>query len=126
MSALTHLSDEELLRAAYVEIDDLTSTPLELELLKRFAALVDEANSQIVQTADEYDLDADTLRKLGDALILDASNSAALLSAVGEAGYDSAETLKADLAMAEKFAALACDAGDVFSRLSTLTETATA
>lgn len=123
---LPMLSNEELLRIASAEIDELTSTPLELELLHRFAALLDEQNDELVATADEFDIDHKALRQLGEALILDASNSAQLLSAIGEAGYDNVAALKADLDLAETFSSLACDAGDVFSRLSTLTETATA
>lgn len=124
---LQMLTNEELARYARAEFNELTSTPLELELLRRLEerAADDEEEEAMLARASEYDLDADGIRKLGEALILDASNSAELLSAIGEAGYDNAAALKADLELAEKFAALACDAGDVFSRLSTLTETAT-
>lgn len=74
----------------------------------------------MLDSAAEFDLDSDDIRKLGEAVIFSASNTAELLSAIGEAGYDNAAALKADLQLAEKFSALASDAGDVFTRLSEL------
>ena len=42
MPALNTLTNEELLRHAYAQQDALTSTEVEVELLKRFGALIDE------------------------------------------------------------------------------------
>ena len=42
MTVLASLTNEELLRHAHASFDPLTGTGLEQELLKRFAALLDE------------------------------------------------------------------------------------
>lgn len=123
LSMLTH---EELLRIANAEINEMTSTPLEVELLQRLVALLEEQNDALVTTADEYDIDVEDLRELGEALILDAHNTAELLSAIGEAGFDSPAEIKREFELARQFRTLANDAGDVFERLKTLTTTATA
>lgn len=39
---LDYLTDEELLRIATHEADELTSSPMELELIKRMCALLDD------------------------------------------------------------------------------------
>jgi len=119
---LRMLTDEELARYARNQFNDLTSTPLELELLRRLEErAADGAEEEaVLDRAAEFDLDADGIRKLGEALILNATNTAELLSTLGEAGYENAAALKADLQLAEKFSALACDAGDVLTRLSEL------
>ena len=133
------LSNDELARYADSQINELTSTALEVELLRRLEALVeaeagvaavsavvaehdfsDEDAAEILDLAAEHDLDADGIRQLGKALILGPTNSAELLSTLTEAGYDNAAALKADLQLAENFSALACDAGDVLTRLSEL------
>ncbi|RYH63619.1 MAG: hypothetical protein EON54_07755 [Alcaligenaceae bacterium] len=119
---LRTLTNAELARYANSQINELTSTALEVELLRRLEerAADDAEEEAVLERAAEYDLDADGISKLGEALILNATNSAELLSAIGEAGYDNAAALKADLQLAEKFSALACDAGDVLTRLSEL------
>lgn len=119
---LQMLTNSELARFAHSQINELTSTELEIELLRRLEARAgdDEEETAVLDRAAEYDLDADGIRKLGEALILNASNTAELLSTLGEAGYDNAAALKTDLQLAENFSALACDAGDVLTRLSEL------
>lgn len=119
---LRTLTNAELARYANSQINELTSTALEVELLRRLEerAADDDQEEAVLERAAEYDLDADGISKLGEALILNATNSAELLSAIGEAGYDNATALKADLQLAENFSALACDAGDVLTRLSEL------
>lgn len=142
---LRTLTNAELLRIAYAEYSELTSTSLELELLRRLEEAIgandDVANTveklaehefgdleaaEILERAAEHEFDADGLNKLGEALIFNASNSALLLSAIGEAGFDSPAEVKREFELAQRFRALANDAGDMFARLSTLTETATA
>jgi len=124
---LPMLTNEELARYARAEFNELTSTPLELELLRRLEqrAADDEEEMAVLARTAEYDIDADGIRKLGEALILDASNSAQLLSAIGEAGFDSPAEVKRKFELAQQFRTLANDAGDVFARLTTLTTTAT-
>lgn len=134
------LTNAELARYAHSQLNTLTSTALEVELLRRLESLTD-AEENVALTSDavaehdftdkdaaeildlvaKHDLGADGVRKLGEALILNASNTAELLSTLGEAGYDNATALKTDLQLVEAFSALACDAGDVFTRLSELT-----
>lgn len=125
---LRTLTNAELARYANNQINELTSTALEVELLRRLEerAADDAEEEAVLERAAEFDLDADGIRKLGEALILNASNSAELLSAIGEAGFDSAAEVKREFTLAQQFRALASDAGDAFARLSTLTETATA
>ncbi|SDJ32002.1 hypothetical protein QRO11_12145 [Paracidovorax citrulli] len=125
---LARLSNDEVLRIARAEINDLTSTALEVELLKRLEALLDDTDepAAIYDAAADHDLNAESIAQLGAALIDGAENTAALLHVLADAGYESPEALKTGLATAAKFAALAIDAGDVLSRLSSLTETVTA
>lgn len=62
---LPTLDDETLLRHAQADLDPLTSTPLEIELLKRFEALLDtivaagiddaETLKERLARADEFD-----------------------------------------------------------------------
>lgn len=122
---LPMLSDEELARYARAEFSELTSTSLELELLRRLEARApgEDEDTEILVRAHEFELGANGIRKLGEALIFNASNSAELLSAIGEAGFDSPAEIKREFELAQQFRALANDAGDVFSRLSTLTTT---
>ncbi len=123
---LPMLSDEELARYARAEFNALTSTPLEQELLRRLEERVADEDTEILVRADEYNITAGGIRQLGEALILDAGNSAALLSAIGDAGFDSPAEIKREFELAQQFRTLANDAGDVFERLKTLTNTATA
>lgn len=125
---LANLSDDEVLRIARAEINDLTSTALEVELLKRLEALLDDSDEPdaFYEAAIGHDLSALGITQLGAALIDGAENTAALLRVLADAGYETPEALKADLDKAKKFAALAPDVRDVLSRLSSLTETATA
>lgn len=119
---LRTLTNAELAHYADSQINELTSTALEVELLRRLEerAADDDEEEAVLERAAEYDLDADDIRKLGAALIVNATNSAELLTTLAEAGYENAAALKDDLQLAEKFSALACDAGDVLTRLSEL------
>lgn len=46
---LACLTDEELLRVATHEADELTSSPMELELIKRMGDLIDGRDDEIVE-----------------------------------------------------------------------------
>lgn len=121
---LRALSDTELLSHAQYQIDDLTSTALEIELLERFEAQIDEAaeNAPLLKVLDDYGVEeTDELeKKLGFFKEFDALDCRALLEAIVDAGIDTAESLKARLAHADEFDAIANDAGDLFARLNTL------
>ncbi len=122
---LSNLTDDELVRMAHTEIDSLTSTPLELELLRRFEALTgaagqtaaaiaersygDREASQLLAAVGDHGFTAGDVRDLGDALVVDVATTVDLLQAIANAEYSDAVVLAADLA-----------------RLSTLTATATA
>lgn len=66
---LSILSDNELVRIAHTEINSLTSTPLELELLKRLDALIAETEPRqpLIDVLEGCEItDADDLeRQLG-------------------------------------------------------------
>ena len=117
------MDDEHLLASARAEIDPLTSTALELELLDRFEALLDEQDGELTEAVEEFDFEAKHIKALGDALIQSTENTVALLEVIGEAGFDDPELLKAELELAAKFRALANDAGDFFTRLNDLLTT---
>lgn len=121
---LSCMSDDQLAQHLHVALDPLTSTAAEAELLKRFEELLDERSPEIDSALDEYNFDAGGIKTLGDALIVDASNSAALLSILNENDLNDPDSLKAELELAEQFRALVEDAGDVFTRLSDLSTTA--
>lgn len=117
------MDDRHLCASIYAEQDPLTSSAAETELLTRFEALLDEVDGDLNEAVGEFDFTAKDIKNLGDALILDTNNTVALLQAIGEAGIDTPESLKADLDLAKKFRALVKDAGDVFPRLSDLLTT---
>lgn len=105
------MDDSHLVAAINCEINPLTTTPLEIELLGRVEDLLEQINAE-----------AADIRKLGDAMIGDADNTAAIPLAVGDAGIDTPEALIDVLKLVDKFKSLAEDAGDVFTRLAHLQE----
>ncbi|WP_369952288.1 hypothetical protein [Ralstonia syzygii] len=121
---LPALDDETLLRHAQADLDPLTSTPLEIELLKRFEGLLnaqDETNPLLV-VLEEYGIDSpgQLENELGLTKEYEDLDIRPLLDAVTDAGIDDAESLKERLARADEFDAIAKDAGDLFARLNTL------
>lgn len=119
------MDNGHLIAAIHAEADPLTTTPIETELLRRLEGCVADKAHGLASAIDEYGFTAVDLRTLGDAVILDADNTAELLSALGDAGIDTAAALTAELVLAKKFRALANDAGEVLERLSQLATTAT-
>jgi len=139
---LRTLSDSEFLRYADTQIDDLTSSDIEREALRRL-----EAAEQRMQNAegfpalaDEYSLTADEVRSMVEAHPGTHEEIVGLLAALADKGIESPKALtaflqhldkagitepdelKAELELATKFKSLANDAGDLFNRLHTLTE----
>lgn len=122
---MANMDDGHLVSALHAELDPLTSTDTERELLARVERLLDEADDDgIVKAAENYDLSAADITALGDALIVNADQTAKLLGAIGGEGYDDPEALKADLELLSKFRAIANDMGDAATRLSQLITTA--
>lgn len=118
------MSDGQLVQHLHVALDPLISTAAEAELLKRVEALLDEQDPEFDAKVEEYGFDATDIEKLGDALIVDAINSAELLSVLNENDLNDPDSLKDELELAKQFRALVEDAGDVFTRLSDLSTNA--
>lgn len=122
IATLKMMDDGHAIAVLRAEMDDLTSTPLELFLLDWVESLLDDGTGAHKEVAEEYDLDATDIEKLGDALIENAANSAALLSALGEADILTPEALAEILEFRSTFVAVAVanDSGDSFTRLNDL------
>lgn len=119
------MDDAHLVSAIEAELDPLTSTDIERELLSRFETKIDgDADyAEIIAVIDEFEIEAKELRELADARIGDAT--LAILKVISDAGIDSADSLQAELDLAKSFSALAEDAGDTITRLSQLITGAT-
>ncbi len=130
---LRQLDNTELVRIASHEVNDLTSTPLEVELLARLEPLID---TDLRKVADEHDTDAsyinDLLEAIGDFQIepgqlrqvleshpSSLSEMASLLALLNDHDIHSRDQLEKLIAFSNEFRSLASDAGDVFERLST-------
>ena len=116
------MDDEHLLASARAEIDPLTSTALELELLDRFERLLDEQhdNEGVRALSEEYELTADDMRAVIESHPASLKDQAALLSLLNDQDIHEPDQLKALLDISDKFRALANDAGDFFTRLNDL------
>ena len=119
------MDDEHLLVSARAEIDPLTSTALELELLDRFERLLDEQhdNEGVRALSEEYELTADDMRAVIESHPASLKDQAALLSLLNDQDIHEPDQLKALLDTSDKFRALANDAGDFFTRLNDLVTT---
>lgn len=131
---LRTLSDSEFLRYANSQMDDLTSSDVERELLRRLEAI----DTDTFEAATELGFTGDDLRNLNEAHaelstkevveLLDAASSTnisqieliLILKVLNDADITEADELKESLEFAAKFQAIANDAGDVFTRLTTL------
>lgn len=116
---------DHLVASARAEIDPLTSTPLELELLDRLETLLDEQhdNEGVRALTEEYDLTADDMRVVIESHPASLKDQAALLSLLNDQDIHEPDQLKELLEFAAKFRALASDAGDLFTRLNDLVST---
>lgn len=119
------MDDEHLLASARAEIDPLTSTALELELLERFERLLDEQhdNEGVRALSEEYELTADDMRAVIESHPASLKDQAALLALLNDQDIHEPDQLKALLDTSDKFRALANDAGDFFTRLNDLVTT---
>lgn len=116
---------DHLVASARAEIDPLTSTPLELELLDRLETLLDEAhdNQPIADLLDEYEVSTDDMKAVIESHPASLKDQAALLSLLNDQDIHEPNQLKELLEFAAKFRALASDAGDFFTRLNDLVST---
>lgn len=119
------MDDEHLLASARAEIDPLTSTALELELLERFERLLDEAseNQPVADLLEEYEVGTDDVKAVIESHPASLKDQAALLSLLNDQDIHEPDQLKELLELAAKFRALANDAGDFFTRLNDLLTT---
>ena len=116
---------DHLVASARAELDPLTSTPLELELLDRLETLLDEqsANQPIADLLDEYEVSTDEMKAVIESHPASLKDQAALLSLLNDQDIHEPDQLKELLEFAAKFRALASDAGDFFTRLNDLVTT---
>lgn len=142
---LALMDDSHLIMSLRSDMDPLTSTPTEVELLRRLELAIDNgAEPDIAEAIANHEFTAAELNKLGEGIgevdealaliealadievdtIADWKPQRELLDALSDAGIESAEQLTRRLELATKFEALLEDAGDVFTRLSQLTQTA--
>lgn len=116
------MDDAHLLASARAEIDPLTSTALELELLDRFERLLDEASEHkpVADLLEEYEVGTDDVKAVIESHPASLKDQAALLSLLNDQDIHGPAQLKALLDTSDKFHALANDAGDFFTRLNDL------
>ena len=119
------MDDEHLLASARAEIDPLTSTALELELLERFERLLDEASEHkpVADLLEEYEVGTDDVKAVIESHPASLKDQAALLALLNDQDIHEPDQLKALLDTSDKFRALASDAGDFFTRLNDLVTT---
>jgi hypothetical protein len=119
------MDDEHLLASARAEIDPLTSTALELELLERFERLLDEASEHkpVADLLEEYEVGTDDVKAVIESHPASLKDQAALLSLLNDQEIHEPDQLKELLELTAKFRALANDAGDFFTRLNDLLTT---
>lgn len=119
------MDDEHLLASARAEIDPLTSTALELELLERFERLLDEASEHkpVADLLEEYEVGTDDVKAVIESHPASLKDQAALLSLLNDQDIHEPDQLKALLDTSDEFRALANDAGDFFTRLNDLVTT---
>lgn len=119
------MDDEHLLASARAEIDPLTSTALEIELLDRFERLLDEASEHkpVADLLEEYEVGTDDVKAVIESHPASLKDQAALLALLNDQDIHEPDQLKALLDTSDKFRALANDAGDFFTRLNDLVTT---
>lgn len=114
------MSDEHLIAALNAEFNPLTATSAEVELLRRLEDATSGRDKARDAVIEEYEFTAEQVKNLAEALIGDVDDTVALLNALGGAGIDDAEALKAELELAQKFRELSNDAGDFIDRMQDL------
>lgn len=123
---LKQLSDSELVRIASHEINDLTSSALEIELLARLEQVTDsiEPAEELMALTTDYGIDTAQVRNLLESHPETVETMADLLKALNDEDIHSVDQLKQLITFRKEFRALASDAGDVFERLSTFSTNA--
>ena len=110
MSAFSHLTNEELANHAHLEQNDLTTPAIQVELVKRFSALIIEngINAAATEVLEEFNLDTSItadIEKIQAALQFsvdyDLGTVRALMDAALEFDIDTADALKPMLEIAD-------------------------
>lgn len=131
---LNTFSLNEFLRYANMQIDELTSTDLERELLHR----LEDIDTDAFNATQELDFTGEDLRRLttaGEPFTTDENvdllnaayasgftvgNIAQFLDLLNVAGFEGPDDLKGIFKFSSDFKEIANDAGDVFERFNTL------
>jgi len=123
---LSTLSLDEFLRHAHAQADSLTDTTIQIEALRRLQEQADRADELegFLAIIDEYEITASDLRSLIESHPASPDEQAKLLAVLNDQDIHSADQLKAVLGALAAFRSLANDAGDIFSRLTSLIDTA--
>lgn len=126
---LNHLTDAELLRIAYAQLDPITSTDLERELLNRMGQLLDAADgyAPVADHLDEFDFtktkDVERCKALLE-IDLDAyRRDQALLDTLAEYDIDDPALLERSLSRLIKLDDLMHDLAQPLATLQTFTTT---
>lgn len=114
------MDDDHLATALRAEFDPLTSTPAELELLKRMERLLGEQAAALADAEQRIQMLENEVERLERS----QSDESALLALLNDEDIHETEQLEALIARANEFKAIANDAGDVLARLSQLITTA--
>lgn len=131
MSTLRHLTDDELLRYAHLELDPITSTDLERELIKRMedGVATGALYEPVADRLDEYDFtktkDVERLQAQLDVDLDAYRRDQALLDVLSDADIDDPKVLKQRLDRLDKFDALMDDLVRPLATLQTLATTTT-
>lgn len=130
MATLNNLSDEELLRLAHIDLDPLTSSELERELVRRFENLITELayHEPIREQLDGFDLtktkDIEACKavfEFADHYALDQAKP--LLDVLTEFDIDDPAILKKALDRNEKIENLMGDLAEPLASLQALITT---
>lgn len=108
---LAWMGDDEFIRHAKSNLDPLTSTDLERELLIRLENVIDTA------------IDHEPIDDALEAACLDVKQLKSLLELLEEFNVDTPNALRAKLERADAFYDIANEAGDLFDRLTQLIHT---
>ena len=115
---MASMGDEHLIAALRAEIDPLTSTSIEIELLNRFEKVLQ--HSSIIDLVEEHEINDSEITALGEALAIGIANLSATVALLDEFSATEPGTLREKLERADKFYDIAGDAGDVIARLNDL------
>ena len=123
---MASMDDDHLVTALHAELDPLTSTAAEQELLTRFEALLDKQRDikPVTDLLDEYEIPAADLDDVIKSHPGSFKDMAAILRLLDKAGIEEPDQLAEALELLSKFRAIANDLGENAARLFNLITTA--